>query len=254
MIHIAAMSAWLGGLFMLALFLLPKANATELAAIVPVWSRWAQFTVAALLVTGVAQALVEVGAIAPFFQTTYGWLILTKVILVGAVLAVAVFSRRLVEPIARRATGAAARLRTLVAAEAVGVLVIVGVAAVLVQTTPARATPSGSAPPTVQSAQLTDKLFTLTVDDSPAKVGINELHLYATTPSGQLGDVKEWTVTASLPDQGIENLGVSVLPVTPDHAIGQVTLPQAGTWTFSFTLRTSDIDESTVTTTFVVSN
>src|SRR6185312_14217662 len=56
--HLAAMSVWLGGLAMLAAVLLPRANTRELAAIVPVWSRWAQLAVATLLATGLVQSLV----------------------------------------------------------------------------------------------------------------------------------------------------------------------------------------------------
>jgi copper transport protein len=62
--------------------------------------------------------------------------------------------------------------------------------------------------------------------------------------------VKEWHVTAAQPAKGIEPITVNVLAITPDHAIGLVALPALGNWVFRFTLRTTDIDESTVTTTF----
>ncbi|HEX6870579.1 MAG TPA: copper resistance protein CopC, partial [Micromonosporaceae bacterium] len=106
--------------------------------------------------------------------------------------------------------------------------------------------------PSVQDAVLRDPLFTLTVDIEPATVGANQIHLYATTPDGQPADIKQWRVQAVLPEQGIEPIQAAVLPVTAGHAIGQVGLPTAGTWTFSFTLRTSDIDQATVRATFVV--
>ncbi len=252
MIHVASMSVWIGGLVMLIVFLLPRANATELGAIVPVWSQWATYAVGALVVTGTVQALVEIGSIGPLFTTTYGWLVLAKIGLLGAVLVVASFSRRLVGPISARVTGAAARLRAVVAAEAAGAAIIIGVTSVLVQTTPARTVPASNAVPSIQSAVLSDKLFTLTVDDSPAKTGINELHVFVTTPDGLPADVQEWRITAALPAEGIEPIDVAVLQITPDHAIGQVTLPTAGAWTFSFTVRTTEIDESTVTTVFAI--
>jgi len=50
---------------------LPRANGIELAAIVPVWSRWAAYAVSALVLTGIAQALVEVGAVSALVSTTY---------------------------------------------------------------------------------------------------------------------------------------------------------------------------------------
>lgn len=252
MIHLASMSVWVGGLVMLALFLLPRATATELGAIVPVWSRWATYAVATLLLTGVAQTLVQVGGVDALLSTRYGWTVIAKVSLVAVVLAVAVLSRRLVAPIAAGSDTAPRRLRRIVIAEAGVTALVLAVTSVLVQTTPARTAVAQATGPSVQSAVLRDPLFTLTVDVQPATVGLNEVHVYASTPDGQPADVKEWRIRAALPEQGIEPIDVTILPVTPDHAIGQVGLPVAGTWTFTFTVRTSEIDQSSVATTIVV--
>jgi copper transport protein len=251
MVHITSMSIWLGGLAMLIVFLLPRATPAELSAIIPVWSRWATYAVSALLITGLAQAIVEVGTLDALVSSTYGWLLLAKVGLVLVVLAVAGLSRRQVAPIAARTTGAAVRLRALVIAEAAVAVVILGVTSVLVQVTPA-GTANASSVPTAQSATMQDKLFTLSVDIEPAAAGANEIHLFAATPDGQPANVKQWTVRASNPSQGIEPIDAAVLVIEPDHAIGQIGIPSAGTWTFTFTLRTTEIDESTVTTTFVI--
>jgi copper transport protein len=251
MVHIASMSIWLGGLGMLIVFLLPRATPSELRAIVPVWSRWAAYAVSALLITGLAQAIILVGTFDALVSNAYGWLLLVKVALVLVVLGIAGLSRRLVPAIVERAKGATVRLRGLVIAEAVAGVVILGLTSVLVQTSPA-STASASTTPTVQSATMRDKLFTLSVDIEPAAVGANELHLYANTPDGQPADVKEWTVKASQPSQGIEPIDAAVLVLEPDHAIGQIGLPSAGDWTFTFTVRTTDIDESTVTANFTI--
>ncbi len=359
MIHISAMSVWLGGLVMLVVFLLRRASARELAAIIPVWSRWAAYAVSTLVLTGMAQALIEVRPLSALVSTTYGWLLLAKVGVVAIVVAVASQSRRLVPVIAsvmdrpaevassddpdeateavapsyaravattrsgvvlsvveggasgssRRTPppaeddaadvdhdaddngaydnddddngaydngdddngaddnrdddiddggagdrrederGAGRRLRGLVLVEALLAVVILGVTSVLVQTTPARsaaARPANTA--TVQSATMTDKLFTLSVDLQPGKVGINDVHLYATTPDGQPAKVQAWTVRASAPELGIEPIDANILGITPEHALGTISIPKAGTWTFSFTLRTGELDESTVVT------
>jgi len=248
MIHIASMSAWIGGLTMLVAFLLPRANETELSVIIPVWSRWATYAVVAVVLTGVVQALLQVASLESLVSTAYGWLVVAKLVLVGGVLAVASLTRRMVVPIADRTTGARVRLRGLVVAEAAVAALILAVTSVLVQTTPAHTASTQTVPPAVQSAVMRDKLFTLTVDVVPAAVGVNEVHLYATTPDGQPADVKQWTVRASAPAQGIEPIDASVLPLTPDHATATIGLPTAGRWTFTFTLRTTEIDQSTVTT------
>jgi copper transport protein len=46
---------------------------------------------------------------------------------------------------------------------------------------------------------------------------------------------------------------VPLLRITDFHAIGDIALPAAGTWTFKFTVRTSDIDQSTLNMTAKVS-
>ena len=55
-----------------------------------------------------------------------------------------------------------------------------------------------------------------------------------------------------MPAQGIEPIDAVILRITPDHAIGTINLPAEGSWTFTFTLRVSEIDQSTVTTEFQV--
>ncbi|MGI5214890.1 copper resistance CopC/CopD family protein [Plantactinospora sp. CA-290183] len=95
-VHLASMAVWLGGLVMLAVFLLRQANDRELDAILPVWSRWATVAVSALLLAGVVQALIEVSTPSALVSTTYGRLIIAKVVLFGLAIAVAAYSRQLV--------------------------------------------------------------------------------------------------------------------------------------------------------------
>ena len=45
-----------------------------------------------------------------------------------------------------------------------------------------------------------------------------------------------------------------MLAITDDHATGEVTLPSAGTWQLKLTLRTSAIDEASVTANVPVRN
>jgi copper transport protein len=95
--------------------------------------------------------------------------------------------------------------------------------------------------------------MSLQVDIFPATVGSNSIHLYAYTPESKPLTVVEWRATAALPAKGIEPIDVPLLRITDFHAIGDVALPAAGDWTFKFTVRTSDIDQSTVTMTAKVS-
>lgn len=131
---------------------------------------------------------------------------------------------------------------------AVAVLVATSI---LVQTTPARVDANQQAI-TANSPDLVtlnSPLYSLQVDFSPISTGA-EIHMYAYTPQGAPLKVIQWTVTAAMPSKGIEPIAVdNLLAVTDSHATAQATLPVKGDWTFSFTLRTSDIDEATVVAT-----
>lgn len=244
LLHISAMSVWLGGLLMLIAFLLPRANAAELGAIVPVWSRWAWYAVIVLALTGMAQAIVLVGTVDALVTSTYGWLLLVKVALVLGILGIANLSRRQVAPIVEKVDGSPNRLRAFVVGEAAVAVVVLGLTSVLVQTTPA-STASQTLPAT-QTAVMHGRLFTLSIDIEPASVGENQIHMYANTVDGQEATIVEWHVSASNPDQGIEAIDAQVLPLSASHAISSIGLPSAGTWTFRFDLRISEKDEEEV--------
>jgi copper transport protein len=59
-------------------------------------------------------------------------------------------------------------------------------------------------------------------------------------------------VTAALPAQGVEPVDTPVLGVKENMAIGSVNFPMPGDWQLRMTLRTSDVDAATVTTTIKV--
>jgi copper transport protein len=252
-IHLAAMSVWLGGLVMLVGFLLRQANERELAAILPIWSRWAATAVGALILAGLVSALIEVSSVDGLVHSTYGQLILVKVALAACVLGVAWWSRRLVR--SRTAEEKPRGLRRAVFVELGITAVILGVTAALVQISPPRtsAVAGGAAATTTVTKTLTSSTMALQVDVFPATVGNNSLHLYAYTPDNKPLTVVEWTATAALPSKGIEPISIPLLRITDFHAIGDIALPQAGQWTFKFTARTSDIDEQTLSMTVQVS-
>ena len=58
-VHIAAMSVWLGGLATLTVFLLRGTHPRVLGVILPAWSRWAALSVVWLIAGGTVQAVVR---------------------------------------------------------------------------------------------------------------------------------------------------------------------------------------------------
>ncbi|GGW44192.1 copper resistance protein CopC [Streptomyces caelestis] len=158
-------------------------------------------------------------------------------------------------------------LRRSVLAEAGIAVVLLAVTTVLTQTEPgrteqeAKAATSASAstsPDTGASGALTLNMpfdtggengkGIVTVDLDPARVGDNEMHVYVERPDGQAFDIPEVKVDFTLKAKDI-----GPLPVVPDHlATGHwsangVQIPMAGDWKVDVTVRTSDIDEVTVT-------
>ena len=252
-IHLASMAVWLGGLVMLVGFLLPRADERELGAILPIWSRWAATAVGALILAGVVQALIEVQSVKGLVSSSYGQLIMVKIGLAALVIGVAAYSRRLVR--ARTAESAPRTLRRMVLVELGITAVVLGVTASLVQIPPPRTAQAAETAntPTTVTQTVADQTMSLQVDIYPATVGNNSLHLYAYTLDNKPLPVVEWTATAALPAKGIEPIEVPLLRITDFHAIGDIALPMAGDWTLKFTVRTSDIDQSTLTMTAKVS-
>ncbi len=155
-------------------------------------------------------------------------------------------------------------LRRSVLAEAGIAVVLLAVTTVLTQTEPGRteqeakaATSSSASADAGASGALTlnmpfdtggkDGKGIVTVDLDPARVGDNELHVYVERPNGRAFDIPEVKIEFTLKAKAI-----GPLPVVPDHiATGHwsangVQIPMAGDWEVDVTVRTSDIDEVTV--------
>ncbi|MEU8974674.1 copper resistance protein CopC [Streptomyces monashensis] len=87
----------------------------------------------------------------------------------------------------------------------------------------------------------------VSIDLDPAGVGANEMHLYVQNPSGKPFDIPEVKVEFTL-----EAKKIGPLPVTPEHittghwSASGVQIPMAGDWKIAVTVRTSDIDQVTV--------
>ena len=93
----------------------------------------------------------------------------------------------------------------------------------------------------------TDGKGVVSVDLDPARVGGNDMHVYVQRANGRAFDVPEVKVAFTLDAKKI-----GPLPVNPDHittghwATNGVQIPMAGDWKVAVTVRTSDIDQVTV--------
>ncbi|CAM5506520.1 MULTISPECIES: copper resistance CopC/CopD family protein [Streptomyces] len=154
-------------------------------------------------------------------------------------------------------------LRRSVLAEAGVAVVLLAVTTMLTSTEPGRteeeakaATSASTADASSAGALTLDMSFdtggedgkgVVRVDLDPARVGGNEMHVYVQRPNGRAFDIPEVKVAFTLESQDI-----GPLPVVPDHittghwSASGVQIPMAGEWKVSVTVRTSDIDQTTV--------
>jgi copper transport protein len=255
-VHVGALAVWLGGLVTLSVFLLRGAHPRALGVILPVWSRWAALAVVWLVAAGTVQAVVQVGSAGALWGTPYGRLVLAKVAILAAVLSAAAFARRLVHRGQPVAAGPSALRRT-VGLEVAATVVVLGLSAVLVQTTPGRNASAERAARTEKgvSQTLTSDLFALQFYVYPVELGENNtVHGFTYTPEGKPLTAPEWTVTTRLTGQDLEPVTAPMLPLPAprNDAVGALTFPLPGTYELSFTVRVSEIDQATVRTTIEV--
>jgi copper transport protein len=271
--HLAAASVWIGGLIILAACLLPRRRTGELAEALPRYSRLALGCVAVLAVTGTYQAWREVWPIPALWSTSYGQLLLAKVIGFLLIVAVAYFSRqavqrRYVRPVAHAlsvkedgSVGSIAtlpeaesrepgedrrmvrRLRTSVGVELVLGIVVLAVAAVLVSQAPARTTYVKPVDKTVALASG----GTAEVELTPVKVGQNTLTVKVFDKGGRQVDARAVTATEALPSDQYGPLDVALKKTGPgQYSSSSVALTKTGDWELVVRVQMSEFDRDVV--------
>jgi copper transport protein len=276
-VHLAAVSIWLGGLVVLTGVVLRSGDPGALREVVPRFSRVAFLAVVTITVSGVVQAWRQLGTVGALTSTAYGRILLVKVALVAVVVGVAWVSRRVVQrrlgagalvarpagpgtPSAEPGEDTTARLRRSAGIEVVltaGVLVLT---ALLVQAPPGRAGAGGDdvafgnvAPGAPASAAFGATLKTgdntVVVTFEPARTGTNQLHFTILDASGQLLDAPGLRASLSLESQGLGPLPMTLQKLGPGHYwAANVLVPIPGEWKLTVLLRTSDVDEHQATT------
>lgn len=140
-LHLLAVSAWVGGLAVMTVALLPRRRLQELESVVPGFSRVAQSSVLLLLASGAILLWQVVGSVDDFWSTDYARVLVVKASLLGLVLLAAMASKRwvdkhLADAIATHRETAVRSLAASVATETVLVLTVLGAASVLVTSSP----------------------------------------------------------------------------------------------------------------------
>jgi copper transport protein len=146
-------------------------------------------------------------------------------------------------------------LRRTVLLEVAGALVVLALSAVLVGTPPARAAVAAPVEVTLplRSAAGVAGNGSVQVSLTPAAPGPTSLHVYLYDAAGRLTQPRGITVALIERQQQIGPLDVQLAAAGPGHYIGDgATLPAAGTWTLTVTVRLDEFTAVTASTDFPV--
>ncbi len=298
-VHVAAMAVWLGGLAGLLVGLVrPGPDAADVAEAMPRFSRIAFGAVAALVVSGIVQAVREVGSPTALLDTTYGGVLLAKVALVLVVLGAAGVSRVWVQQrLGVRPTRAASghrvtahaftapggggpdgglddedgsgatrgrvqqenavdhlpSLRRSMLVEVSVAVVVLVLSGVLVGTPPARSAVADPVDVTLPLQGTGGEAGSVQVSVDPAQPGANVLHVYLLDADGRATQPAGIEVSLTEEDQGIGPLDVEIAGAGPGHyTADSLTIPGAGTWTLTVTLRLDEFTATRASTEFPV--
>ena len=197
-----------------------------------------------LLLSGVVQAIVEVGSFSALLDSAFGRAVSLKIVVALGIIGLGYVNRQRLLPALRTATtpgrtGVLLR-RTLRFELALG-LTAIAITGALSSYAPSVAESSG---PYATTVNVGPARLEVTVD--PARVGPNQLHLYLfdRKTGAAFEGTKELRATAAVPSKQIAPITLSPHIAGPGHyVVDGAALAVAGDWTISIVVRVSDFDE-----------
>jgi copper transport protein len=231
--HLWVTALWSGGLVLLWRTIRAHRGDPKRAETVRAVGRFSTLaTIAVVLVgvTGSVLAWTELRSFDALTGTTYGRLLIVKVVLVAWVAALGAYNHfRLVPALTRGGVRTAMRqLFVTVRLEVVSIVVVVALTAVLVVATPGRSSAGGLVEEDVPLGDVGS--VQLTID--PARAGTNQVHLYLLDPNGQPAELAESiTMVLSLPEADLGPITREAVRAGPAHfQLDGSDFAIAGTW------------------------
>jgi copper transport protein len=240
------------------------------AGMVSRFSTLAALSLFLLVVAGTVLAWKELGSVSALWSTDYGRALLVKIGVVVLIMIGAAYNRFGLVPAIERderaeqasagtgdgpITGAAWRhLTTSVVAEVVGIVVVLGVTAALVNITPPRSSEASTATTAAQSAPVRDT--TVEVQLTPARVGSNSVHITYFDSGRRPKDIaQQVAVEMNEPEQGIGPITRDATKAATGHFIVDgLQIPTAGRWEMTLITRISDFEQERTTLAFNVAS
>lgn len=240
-VHGLAVAFWIGALAPLTALV-----SKPTPAVLPLLSRFSRIAmpvVAALALTGLTLAVIQLEKPSALVETSYGLILSVKLALVLFLLALAALNRFRLTPAISKGHGTASALKRSILLECAAALGIFAVVAGWRFTPP----PRTIVPETPLAIHIhTDKaMFQVLV--SPGKAGTDDFVLQLMTGEATPLKAKEATLTLSLPERGIE-------PMERDAELGpdgywhvrKVELPFAGRWHVRIDALVTDFEKITL--------
>lgn len=237
-VHLGSIAVWIGGLLALAVGGSPGVAGPAGERLVRRFSLAVSICVPLIVATGIAQTLKLAGGLDDITATDWGRLLLIKVTVVTALLAVAGVSRWLLHH-----DGASSTRRTVIA-EAVLGIVVVALAAGMVALPPE---PAVAARPFAE--QLSANGLIASISLSPGSVGGNEVHIELTPPGGSITPISSATARVSLAAADVALSPVTLVKEGPNHYSGSVIFPRSGDWTFELVVQITETESVLLKTT-----
>ena len=252
-IHATAAGLWLGGLVGLVMVLSLRTPETvrATAGIIGRFSRMAFWSVIALTLAGLTLTITGSDAsLNSILTTTWGQLVLAKIGLTLIVVLIAAWNRRTLVPSLTSPTENTgelavhwATLRRTIRAEALLLVAVVALTAIVVNVPPARTAVVTKA----DRVDITQRVDTGTVQLSvdPAIVGPNTVAVRYTDGTGQpINVASSMSIEFSQPAAGLEPITRQVPASEPGVFViqgNELSIP--GTWTITIAVRTGDFTE-----------
>jgi len=216
MVHLAAISTWVGALLVLAVIY--RDNDVENEA--KRFSRMATWSMPLVVVTGVVQGLHLMGGISTITQSSFGKLLLLKTLLVACVVLLGSKARSQLQ------LGGISSVSKIIRWESTVVVLVLAVTSLMVAQSPTSTEPTSVS----FSATKVQNGIVAELTVVPAVVGTAEVHVILTPPGGSLTPAKSATVQFDLPSRDIPPIPVTMTEIGPNHWIGIVQFPFSGAW------------------------
>lgn len=243
-LHLTAVTVWAGGLLSMWLLRGEAGQNTLMPAAVTRFSRNATWAMPLAVVTGLAQGLHLIGGPGAVGETGYSWALAAKAALAALIVLLGLRARRMLAVDG----GTAPRFMNVVRFEALVAVVVLGLSAGLVDSSPR----ASVAPLESFGARLVQRNIIAEIAVTPPRVGTAEIHALFTPPGGSLSPVKKLTVRMTLQASEVPPIPVEMIEIGANHWSGVVQIPYAGDWSVEFLVTPQENTELRYATTVPV--